>query len=202
MSRIIVIGARGAIGRAVVQALAPRHDLIEVSLTQGDCPTDVRRPQDVERLFAHVGPVDGVITAAGNVHFGPIEHTGIEQFWSGLQDKLMGQINVVLLGQRWLRDGGSFTLTGGITAHEPVRGGSNSSTVNMALEGFVRGAAVDLPRRLRINLISPTVLDVSAAQYAPYFPGFDTVDSATVGRAYVRSVEGPDSGRVYRVGYA
>lgn len=201
MSKLVVIGATGTIGKAVVTALGSRHDVIQVGATRGEYRVDATDPASVRRLFESIGKIDGLVTAAGNVHFGPFEEMTPDQFQLGLRDKLMGQVNAVLAAQSWMNDGGSFTLTGGISAHEPIRQGTNASSVNMALEGFVRGAAVDLKRGLRINLVSPTVLEESVSTFGPYFPGFEPVSSTRVGLAYVRSVEGVETGRVYRVGY-
>ncbi|KWF91846.1 short-chain dehydrogenase [Burkholderia cepacia] len=201
MSKILVIGATGTIGNAAVAALRDRHEIIEVGSTRGTQRVDVTDPAALQRLFEVTGKFDHLIVAMGAVHFGPIEQTTSEQFLIGLHNKLMGQVNTVLVGQSWINDGGSFTLTGGISAHEPVRNGSNASCVNMALEGFVRGAAGDLKRDVRINLVSPTMLEESASIFGDAFPGFEPVSSARVGLAYVRSVEGPDTGKVYRVGY-
>lgn len=201
MGKIVVVGATGTIGRAAVAALSRRHEVIEVGARRGTYQVDATDPQSVQKLFETVGKVDGVVVALGGVHFGPLDQTTHEQFMLGLRDKLMGQINLVLQGQAWMNDGGSFTLTGGITAHHPVLDGTNASTVNLALEGFVRGAAMDLRRGMRINLVSPTVLEESAEVYESYFPGFEPVSSRRVGLAYVRSVDGGDTGQVFRVGY-
>ena len=122
-----------------------------------------------------------------------------DRFNSGLQDKLLGQVRLALLGQRWLRDGGSITLTSGVAATEPIRHGANASTVNAALHGFVTGAAVELQRGLRINAVSPTLLTESAQAYGSVFPGFETVPAARVALAYQRSVEGAQTGRVFEV---
>lgn len=122
-------------------------------------------------------------------------------FNQGLQDKLLGQIRLALTGQHYLNEGGSITLISGIVAHEPIAQGVNATTVNAGLEGFVRAAACELPRGIRINLISPTVLAESLAAYDGFFPGFTSVPAAAVAQAYRRSVEGIQSGRVYTVGY-
>ncbi|RQR51594.1 short chain dehydrogenase [Burkholderia sp. Bp9140] len=201
MSKIVVIGATGTIGRAVVSALGGRHDIIEVGATRGAYHVDATDISSVRRLFEQIGKVDGVVTTTGRVHFGPLSETTVEQFELGLQDKLMGQVNVVLAGQQWMNDGGSFTLTSGISGHEPVREGTNASCVNLALEGFVMSAATELRRGMRINLVSPTILEESVSVFGDYFLGFEPVSSARVGLAYQRSVDGPDTGRVYRVGY-
>jgi NAD(P)-dependent dehydrogenase (short-subunit alcohol dehydrogenase family) len=201
MSKIVVIGATGTLGRAVAAELKARHEVIEVGASRGAHRVDSTDPASVERLFQEIGKVDGVVTATGKVHFGPLPDMTVEQFWVGLRDKLMGQINVVFAAQKYLNDGGSFTLTSGILADEPIRQGVSATTVNLALEGFVRSAAIELPRGIRINLVSPTVLTESMENYAPFFRGFEPVVAKKAAQAYLRSVEGAQTGRVYRVGY-
>ena len=71
--------------------------------------------------------------------------------------------------------------------------------MNAAIEGFAAAAAIELPRGLRINAISPTVLTESMGSYGPFFPGFEPVPAERVALAYQRSVEGAQTGRVYRV---
>ncbi|TDN62516.1 short chain dehydrogenase [Paraburkholderia sp. BL10I2N1] len=201
MKKVVVIGATGTLGRAVVAELKTRHEVIEVGATRGAYQVDSTNPASIEKLFPQTGKVDAIVTTIGKVHFGPLPDMTVDQFWVGLRDKLMGQINVVLLAQRYLNDGGSFTLTSGILADEPIREGASATSVNLALEGFVRGAAIELPRGIRINLVSPTVLEESMEAYAPYFRGFEPVSAARAALAYSRSVEGAQTGRVYRVGY-
>lgn len=197
--KILVVGASGVVGRAVVAALADRHEVIGAGRSHGDPRVDITSDASVQSLFESVGLVDAIVSTAGGLFFGPLATMRPADFNQGLQDKLLGQVRLALLGQHLLRDGGSITLTTGIVAEEPIRQGANASAVNAAVEGFVRAAAIELPRGLRINAVSPTVLTESLAGYGPFFPGFESVPAARVALAYVRSVEGPQSGRVYRV---
>lgn len=199
--KIIIIGASGTVGRAVAQELNQRHEVILVGRTQGDYQVDITSQQSVQNLFAKTGRVDAIVSATGNLFFGPLATMTDGDFNQGLQDKLLGQIRLALTGQHYLNDGGSITLISGIVAHEPIAQGVNATTVNAGLEGFVRAAACELPRGIRINLISPTVLTESAAAYDGFFPGFTSVPAASVAQAYCRSVEGVQSGRIYKVGY-
>lgn len=196
--KVLVIGATGTIGRAVVATLCAHHDIIQASRTNGDLTVDITDDASVQTMFAKLGSVDAIISATGNLHFGHLAETRPAQFDVGLQDKLLGQVRVALIGQHHLNEGGSITLTSGIVADEPIRQGSNATTVNAAIEGFVRAAAVELPNR-RINAVSPTVLTESWDSYGPFFSGFESVPAARVALAYRRSVEGPQTGRVYRV---
>jgi NAD(P)-dependent dehydrogenase (short-subunit alcohol dehydrogenase family) len=192
--KILLIGASGTIGRAVHALLAPRHDIVTVGRSSGDLRADFTQPETLQKMFEAAGQVDAIVSTAGNLHFGPLSEMTAEQFNTGLQDKLLGQVRL-----RWLRDGGSITLTSGVAATEPIRHGANASTVNAALNGFVTGAAVELQRGLRINAVSPTLLTESAEAYGSVFPGFETVPAARVALAYQRSVEGAQTGKVFEV---
>ncbi|KQO19691.1 short chain dehydrogenase [Acidovorax sp. Leaf78] len=199
MSKILLIGASGTIGQAVLANLGARHEVITVGRSSGTHRADFAQPGAVAQLFEAVGTVDAVVSTAGNLHFGPLADMTPEQFNLGLQDKLLGQVQLALIGQKYLTDGGSITLTAGILSIEPIRNGASATAVNAAIEGFVAAAAIELPRGLRINAVSPTILTESVGVYGPFFPGFDTVPAERAARGYQRSVEGAQTGRVYRV---
>ncbi|SFB32867.1 NAD(P)-dependent dehydrogenase, short-chain alcohol dehydrogenase family [Collimonas sp. OK607] len=197
--KIAVIGATGTIGKAVVSLLATRHEIIEVGNSSGQYQVDMTDIRSVEALFGKIGKVDAVVSTAGKLHFGPLQELTPEKFEIGLRDKLMGQINLALVAQHHLNDCGSITLTSGILSDEPILQGVNASTVNAALDGFVRAAAIELKRGIRINVVSPTVLEESLASYGPFFYGFEAAPASRVAQAYSRSVEGAQTGRVYKV---
>lgn len=199
MSKILLIGASGTIGQAVLANLGARHDVITVGRSSGTHRADFSQPSAVAQLFEAVGKVDAIVSTAGNLHFSPLAEMTAEQFNIGLQDKLLGQVQLALVGQKYLNDGGSITLISGVLSTEPIRNGASATAVNAAIEGFVAAAAIELPRGLRINAISPTVLAESMGSYGPFFPGFEPVPAARVALAYQRSVEGAQTGRVYRV---
>ena len=197
--KVLVIGASGTVGSAVVAELAERHEVVRAGREHGEYRVDITRDDSVEAMFKAVGPVDAIVSTTGSLFFGPLATMQPADFNIGLQNKLLGQVRVALLGQHVLRDGGSITLTTGIVAEEPVRQGVNATAVNASVEGFVRAAAIELTRGVRINAVSPTLLTESKPVYGSLFPGFESVPAARVALAYVRSVEGPQTGRIYRV---
>lgn len=197
--KILVVGASGAVGSAVVAAFAGRHEVVRAGRTHGEHRVDITQEDSVQALFEAVGPVDALVSTTGSLFFGPLATMRPSDFNVGLQDKLLGQVRLALLGQHVLREGGSITLTTGIVAEEPIRQGANATAVNAALEGFVKAAAIELPRGVRINAVSPTLLAESKEAYGPFFPGFEPVPAARVAQAYVKSVEGAQTGRVVRV---
>ncbi len=193
--RILIVGSTGAVGSAAAKELGARHELVRAGRS-GDVKVDLTDRASIEAMYKAVGKVDAVVCAAGHVHFGPLAQMTHDQFVSGLTDKLMGQVDLVLAGIAHVADGGSFTLTSGVLDRDPIRGGTNASTVNAALAGFVTGAAIELPRGLRINVVSPGLLQVSAKKYEGFFPGHEPVSSERVGLAYAKSVEGAITGKV------
>jgi NAD(P)-dependent dehydrogenase (short-subunit alcohol dehydrogenase family) len=199
MKKILLIGATGAIGQAVAKNLGARHQLITAGRSSGDHRVDLTQDCSVAALLEIVGKVDAIVSATGNLHFGSLTEMTAEQFNVGLQDKLLGQVRLALRGQHYLNDGGSITLTAGVLSIEPIRAGANATAVNAALEAFAAAAAIELARGIRINTVSPTLLTESIGTYGAFFPGFETVSAERAALAYQRSVEGAQTGRVYRV---
>ncbi|TIW06681.1 MAG: short chain dehydrogenase, partial [Mesorhizobium sp.] len=169
--------------------------------TSGSFHVDIAEPNSVDQLFDKIGAFDALICTAGAVHYAPLNQFTSEQFEIGLRSKLMGQVNLTVRGLEHIRDNGSFTLTSGLTNEDPIRQGSSSALVNGALEGFVRGAAIELGRGLRINLVSPTLVQESVHLYGDYFPGTVSMPVSEVALGYAKSVEGGQTGRVYRMGW-
>lgn len=196
--KVMVIGASGTIGKAVVAELGQRHEIVAVGSRSGEHQADIADIVQVKALFARVGKLDAVVVAAGALHFAPLDSFSPEDFHVGLNSKLMGQVNVAMAARGFLHDGGSITLTSGIVAEQPIRNGASAGMVNSAVEGFARGAAIELPRGLRINVVSPTVLTESMDSYGPFFIGFEPVPARRVALSYARSVDGAQTGQVYR----
>ena len=197
--RVLVVGASGTIGRAIVAELGQRHEVIAAGRSSDELRTDITDSSAIRTMFEKAGSVDALVSATGTVTFAPFEDMGEEDYEVGLKDKLMGQVNLVLIGRHYLSDGGSFTLTSGVLDSEPILQGTSASMVNGAINAFVAAAAIEMPRGQRINIVSPGVIEEAMEVYAPYFRGFEPVPAARAALAYAKSVEGAQTGRVYRV---
>lgn len=196
--KVLVIGASGRLGTAAASALAARHEVIQASRS-GDVSVDLSDASSIKDMFEQVGNVDAVVACTGVVPFKPLADLSEEDFRDGFLDKVLGQVNLVRLGTPYVNDRGSFTLTSGVLAREPIDTGVVASLANGALESFVMAAAAELPRGLRINAVSPSVLE-EATDYHSYFPGFSRIPADEVGQAYVKSVDGIQTGRVFSLG--
>ena len=197
--KVIIIGASGAVGKCALEALSPRHEIISVGRSSGDIQADIEDIDSIREMYRQAGKVDAVVSAVGHGHFGPVHEMTTEQFMKGINHKLLPQVNLVLEGFDYVNDGGSFTLTSGVLNRDPIPGGSCAAAANGALDGFVLGAAVDMPRGIRINAVSPEVLEVSRQKYEGFFPGHVHVSNEDVGLAYSKAVEGCLSGQVFIV---
>lgn len=196
---ILLFGASGMLGQVIHRALAPRHQISTVGSKSGDIQVDMSDPPALRDFFAKRRGIDAIVSAAGSVAFNAVTHMTDDEWRFSLDNKLMGQINLVRYGVASLAPGGSITLVTGVLAQDPIRQGVAASTVNGALESFVLAAAIELPDGKRINAVSPGVLQESAHKYGDFFPGHKPVPGSDVATAFVKSVEGAQTGQVYRV---
>lgn len=192
--RILLVGATGTIGTAVAAELGGRHELVLASHHRAEEQVDLADPASIRALYGRVGRVDAVVCAAGNAAFKPLDALGDEDFAFSLGNKLMGQVNLVRFGFDAVNDGGSFTLTSGVLAQQPAPGTAAISLVNAGLEGFTRAAALEAPRGIRVNVVSPPWVSETLAAMGR--PTEDGLPAAVVARAYAASVEGKETGRV------
>jgi len=192
--RILLFGATGTIGTAVAAALTGRYDVIPASRTHAAHRVDITSMDSIRELFRHVGPVDAVVCTAGDARFGPLPQLKDEDYAFSLHNKLMGQVNLTRIALEQLADRGSVTLTSGVLARTPMPGSAAISLVNAGLEGFVRAAALEAPRGIRVNVVSPPW--VTETLVALKMDPSKGKPAAEVALAYLRSIEGSDTGQV------
>ncbi|HSS64343.1 MAG TPA: short chain dehydrogenase [Gammaproteobacteria bacterium] len=195
--KIIVIGASGTIGRAVVDILAPDHQILAVGHSSGNMRVDLASRDSIENMFTAAGEFDALISAAGAASFGSLDELKDDDYEFAFRNKLMGQVNLVRLGRNRVSDRGCFTLTTGVLSQRPMPGSAVISMVNSALEGFVRAAALELRDHVRVNAVSPVFVKETMAKL-----GMDPssgMSAADTARAYKASVEGGETGQVLDV---
>ncbi|MET9631943.1 short chain dehydrogenase [Lentzea sp. NPDC006480] len=193
--RILLVGATGTLGTAVHQELVERkHDVVTVSRTGGDLQYDITDPAQVAKMFQTAGQVDAVASAAGHVPYKPVAELTADDYRAAFTGKVLSQVMLVKEGLTHVT--GSFTLITGVLAREPIVTGAAASLANGAVEAFVKAAAIEIAPQ-RINAISPTVFTESLDVYGDFFPGMKPVPLTDVVQAYVRSIEGRQTGQIY-----
>ena len=195
--KFLVVGSTGLIGSYVAKALSKHGQVIGVSRTT-QIKVDVKNAASIAAMYEQVGKIDAVASCIGKVIYKPITELTYDEYLLGLTDKAMGQVELVRAGINYLTDGGCFTLMTGILARDPIASATIAALANGAIESFTLAAAIDLPRGIRINTVSPNVL-VEATSCHPSFPGYHQVKAVDVADAYVKSIMGKQSGQIYKL---
>jgi NAD(P)-dependent dehydrogenase (short-subunit alcohol dehydrogenase family) len=165
----------------------------------GDVSVDIANSKSIEAMFQSVGKVDAVVCIAGEAKWAAFDSMTEEDFYIGLKSKLMGQVNLVRIGQNYLNDGGSFTLTTGILADHPVELTTSAAMVNGGIHSFIKAAALEMKNGIRINVVSSGLVEDAVEKYEAYFPGHNPIPMKKVINAYVKSVEGKGTGEIIRI---
>lgn len=193
--KIIIVGASGTMGKYLTEAFQEEHDIITVNTNSGAIPTDITDVAAIEKMYREAGAFDALICTAGPTFVGPWSRLTDQEFRKGIEGKLMGQVNLVLIGQHYINPKGSFTLITGALTKEPQRHFANASAANGAVEAFVRAAAIELENGIRINAVSPTVIE-NSPQYFPFFPGEIPTTMKALEAGFRKSLFGAGTGQV------
>ena len=195
--KIIIVGASGTMGKHLTNAFKKEHEVITAATRGCDIQVDITSPDSIENMYKQTGGFDALVSTAGPTFVGPWKKLTDREFRKGVEGKMMGQINLVLIGQHYINPKGSFTLITGALTHEPQLNFANASAANGAVEAFVRAAAIELENGIRINAVSPTVIEDSP-QYFPFFPGDIPVTMQQLEYGFRKAVFGANTGQVIK----
>lgn len=195
--KIIIVGATGTMGMHLTNAFEKEHEVVKAASQGGDIRVDITSAESIENMYKQAGAFDALICTAGPTYVGPWKKMTDKEFRKGLEGKLMGQINLVLIGQHYINHKGSFSLITGALTHEPQLNFANASAANGAVEAFVRAAAIELENGIRINAVSPTVIE-NSPHYFPYFPGDIPVTMQQLEYGFRKAVFGANTGQVIK----
>lgn len=195
--KIIIVGASGTMGKHLTAAFAKDHEVITAASKGCEIVVDITSTESIEEMYKKVGSFDALISTAGPTFVGPWSKLTDKEFRKGVEGKMMGQINLVLIGQHYINPKGSFTLITGALTHDPQLNFANASAANGAVEGFVRAAAIELGNGIRINAVSPTVIE-NSPQYFPFFPGDIPVTMQQLEFGFRKAVFGSNTGQVIK----
>jgi NAD(P)-dependent dehydrogenase (short-subunit alcohol dehydrogenase family) len=196
--RILLVGGAGTIGRRLAPELAQKHDVITAGRNSGDVRVDITSARSIDAMYRRVSNLDAVVGIAASGALDDFSALTENELLNNMRGKFFGQANLVLIGQRYVNSGGSFTLTSGIFADEPASGVTGGSVVSGALHSFTRAAALELQGRFRVNVVSPTIVEDSADDFGHMFPDLSTISMSQLIEYYVDCIEGDETGRIVR----
>ena len=197
--KMLIIGGNGTIGKRISTHFKEHHDVLVASRQNKSLTVDLRDSHSIEKMFNRISKVDAIINLAGEARWGNFEDLSEEDYYIGIQSKLMGQVNLVRIGQHYLNTKGSITLSTGILADDPVVQTTSAAMVNGAIHSFVYAAALELVPGIRLNAVSLGLVEDAYEKYKAYFPGYNSIPTRKVINAYVKAIQGNMHGQVIRV---
>ncbi|WP_417592168.1 short chain dehydrogenase [Owenweeksia hongkongensis] len=197
--RILIIGGKGTIGSVVTSHFEKTNDVLIAGRTSGDVTVDIADSKSIKAMFEKMGKLDAIICIAGEAKWGDFDDLTEEDYYVGLKSKLMGQVNLVRIGQNYLTANGSITLSTGILADDPVVKTTSAAMVNGAIHSFVKAVNLEIRNGIRVNVVSSGMVEAAYDKYKDYFPGHNPIPMTKVVNAYVRSVNGKGEGEIIRI---
>ena len=202
---VLVVGGASGIGLATARAFAgegcrvtvadrdgPGAEEVAGGLGEGHtgAAVDVADEAAVEALFGSVtdreGRLDVVVNCAGISTIGNITDLAAEDFRSVVDVNLTGAFLVLKHAGRHLDDGGAILSLSSLNARQPGAGMSAYCASKAGLVMLTEVAALELaPRGIRVNAISPGLVDTPLTAPAMDIPGIreDYLDNTPLGRA-------------------
>jgi len=197
--KVLIIGGKGTIGRKLSSYFSKKHEILIAGRSSGDQLVDISNIESIEALFKKIGALDAIICTAGEAKWAPFNDLSEDDYYIGIRSKLMGQVNLVRIGKKYLNPNGSITLTTGILADDPVIMTTSAAMVNGAIHSFVKSVVLELDKGIRVNAVSSGVVEDALDKYGDYFPGHNTIPMDKMLRGYIRSVEGKANGEIIRI---
>jgi NAD(P)-dependent dehydrogenase (short-subunit alcohol dehydrogenase family) len=180
--KIIIVGASGTMGRHLTSVFKKDHEVVTAATKGCDISVDIASAESIDNMYKQAGAFDALVSTAGPSYVGP---------WKKMTEKEFRK------GQHYINSKGSFSLITGALTHEPQLNFANASAANGAVEAFVRAAAIELENGIRINAVSPTVIE-NSPQYFPFFPGDIPVTMQQLEYGFRKSVFGANTGQVIK----
>tara|TARA_A100000171_G_C2140629_1_gene155988 strand:+ start:18113 stop:18739 length:627 start_codon:yes stop_codon:yes gene_type:complete len=197
--KILIIGGNGTIGKTVVAHFKENNEVIIAGRTSGDVTVDIAESESIEAMFKKTGKLDAIICIAGEAKWDDFNTLTEDDYYMGLKSKLMGQVNLVRIGQHYVNPNGSITLSTGILADDPVVKTTSAAMVNGGIHSFVQAVALEIEKGIRVNVVSSGMVEAAYEKYKEYFPGHNPIPMKKVVNGYVRSVNGKGNGEVIRI---
>jgi NAD(P)-dependent dehydrogenase (short-subunit alcohol dehydrogenase family) len=171
--RVVVVGGTSGIGLATAKAfLDESAEVIIASRTASKIADakralggkveayelDFRVDEKVTEFFNKVGNFDHLVITAGDGAMGHFSELAVANAKEAFDSKFWGQYLTARTAVPFLNKAGSITFTSGVYGVRPPKGASTLAAINSAIEGLVRGLAVDLAP-IRVNVVSPGIVE-------------------------------------------
>lgn len=156
---ILIIGSSGTIGTAIYNALENDFQVFGAHRTSTQYPVNLTDPKSIRILFENLPLLDGVINVTGNIPAKPFDISTEIEYYNGIMDKLVGQINLVHIAKDYLNTNAFIILTAATWADYPESNSNVLSLINNALYNFFRNVYPFLKNGIKLNIVLPDSID-------------------------------------------
>ena len=159
---IVIIGATGVLGSCLARQLADAgvhvaaivrdSASLDPAVVSAHAVADITDHAALRSAFAGLGPIDGVINAAGAVAFGTLAELDDETLTELFAINAIGPIVALRESTPHIKEGGFFVNISGVVALQPVAGLAAYSASKAAAWSAMTSVAREL-RRQKIDVI-------------------------------------------------
>jgi len=169
---IVVAGASGALGAAVVEGLQRRkHSLVLIDRVRSgaieserEVVADLSDPEAARRALVEAGKVlprvDALVHLIGAFRWIPFAETTSRDWRELFAANVETAVNTVQAALPGLSDGGAIVCIGAASAQPAKAGMAAYAAAKSGLARVVEALADELkPRRIRVNAVAPAIID-------------------------------------------
>ncbi|EKZ9200752.1 SDR family oxidoreductase [Vibrio vulnificus] len=156
----VVLGGTSGIGAELAKQLESDHAIVHVASRQTGL--DISDEKSVYHYFETIGAFNHLIVTAGSyAPAGKVVDVEVTQAKYAFDTKFWGAVLAAKHGARYLKQGGSITLTSGMLSRKVVANTYVKAAINAAIEATTKVLAKELAP-IRVNAISPGLTKTEA----------------------------------------
>ncbi|EJV9412513.1 SDR family oxidoreductase [Vibrio vulnificus] len=196
----VVLGGTSGIGAELAKQLESDHTIVHVASRQ--IGLDISDEKSVYHYFETIGAFDHLIVTAGSyAPAGKVVDVEVTQAKYAFDTKFWGAVLAAKHGARYLKQGGSITLTSGMLSRKVVANTYVKAAINAAIEATTKVLAKELAP-IRVNAISPGLTKTEAykgmnaddrdAMYQrtqSHLPGGKVGEASDIAMAYLFAIQ-------------
>jgi 3-oxoacyl-[acyl-carrier protein] reductase len=166
--RILIIGGSKGIGNAIVNAILPENEVINLSRTRPEItnPKFKHHPFDIlNSEFPEIDSLDCLIYCPGSINLKPISRLSLQDFRSDFEINVLGAIRAIQHYLPALKKGKnpSILMFSTVATKLGMPFHSSVAVAKSGVEGLVKSLGAELAPTIRVNAIAPTITQTELA---------------------------------------